>query len=114
MSCSDASRPPTRPSNPLVAHPGFSATNLLNRRGNPLLDGMMNLINSLPVAQTPDKGALPELYAATVPDLPGGTYVGPDGFLEMQGYPKIVTSKKVSYNSELARELWERCEELCS
>ena len=32
-------------------------------------------------------GALPTLYAATAPDVNGGDYFGPDGFMEARGYP---------------------------
>ncbi len=34
-------------------------------------------------------GALPTLYAATQ-DLPGDSYVGPGGLLEMRGHPELV------------------------
>ena len=34
-------------------------------------------------------GALPTLFAATQ-DLPGDTYVGPDGLGEQRGHPKLV------------------------
>ena len=30
-------------------------------------------------------GAQPTLYAATAPDLPGGSYVGPSGWMEQTG-----------------------------
>ena len=30
-------------------------------------------------------GALPILHAATAPDVAGGSYVGPDGFLQRRG-----------------------------
>ena len=39
------------------------------------------------VAQSGDDGALPSLYAATFPGLPGGSFVGPDGPFEAQGRP---------------------------
>ena len=35
-------------------------------------------------------GALPELYAATRPNLDGGLFIGPDGFEEQRGHPKVV------------------------
>ena len=34
-------------------------------------------------------GALPTLYAATQ-DIPGNSYVGPDGFQEQRGHPTLV------------------------
>ena len=57
-------------------------------------------------------GALPTLYAATVPDLPGGSFVGPDGFLEQRGYPHVVTAAGRAYDEDAWRRLWEVSEEL--
>jgi hypothetical protein len=48
----------------------------------------MQVLNRV-VAQSADAGTLPTLYAATA-DLPGATYVGPDGPGEMRGSPKVV------------------------
>ena len=41
------------------------------------------------VAQSEEAGAAPTVYAATE-DLPGNTYIGPDGFMEQRGKPTIV------------------------
>ncbi len=57
-------------------------------------------------------GALPTLYAATVPDLPGGSFIGPDGFMEQRGYPQVVTAAGKAYDEEAWRRLWEVSEEL--
>jgi hypothetical protein len=57
-------------------------------------------------------GALPTLYAATKPDLAGGSFVGPDGFLQQRGYPHLVTAKKSAYDEDVARRLWDASEEL--
>ena len=40
-------------------------------------------------AQSAEMGALPTLYAATA-DIHGGRFVGPDGFQELRGEPKVV------------------------
>ena len=60
--------------------------------------------------QSAEMGALPTLMAATA-DLPGGTYVGPDGFAEMHGMPHVVTPRKLARDPEAARRLWEISEE---
>ena len=57
-------------------------------------------------------GALPTLYAATVPDLPGGTFVGPGGRAEQRGYPKVVTAARKAYEEQDWRRLWEVSEQL--
>ena len=64
------------------------------------------------VAQSAEDGALPTLYAATFPGLPGGTFVGPDGFMEMRGSPKPVGSSGAARDFEDARRLWEVSEQL--
>ncbi len=63
-------------------------------------------------AQSAEMGALPTLYAATVPDLPGGTFVGPGGRGEQRGYPTVVTAAGKAYDEHAWRRLWEVSEEL--
>jgi NAD(P)-dependent dehydrogenase (short-subunit alcohol dehydrogenase family) len=94
----------------LAAHPGYSATNLQGRTGNRIADGGMRLAN-LVIAQSDARGALPTLAAATR-DLPGGSYLGPDGFQEMRGYPVLVGRSAAAGDPELARRLWEASVEL--
>ncbi len=64
------------------------------------------------MSQKPEMGALPTLYAATAPDVKGGDYYGPRGFMEMRGYPKKVLSSKRSHDGAVAARLWEVSEEL--
>jgi hypothetical protein len=71
----------------------------------------MRITNPL-IGQSADMGALPALYAATVPDLPGGTFVGPGGFMEQRGHPKVVTAAGKAYDEQSWRRLWEVSEEL--
>jgi hypothetical protein len=56
-------------------------------------------------------GALPTLYAV-MEDLPGGTYVGPDGRGEQRGHPTVVGRSTAAQDADVARRLWERSEEL--
>jgi NAD(P)-dependent dehydrogenase (short-subunit alcohol dehydrogenase family) len=95
-----------------AAHPGYAATNL--QFAGPATwyeKGIMGVTNKL-LAQSGDMGALPSLYAATEPGVAGGSFVGPDGFLEQRGYPHVVTGKKSAYDEDAARRLWEVSEEL--
>jgi NAD(P)-dependent dehydrogenase (short-subunit alcohol dehydrogenase family) len=94
----------------MAAHPGYAATNL-HFHTESIQDKLMVLGNRL-LAQSADMGALPELYAATKPDLPGGTYVGPDGFAERAGHPRPVGSTKASHDLDKQRALWEASERL--
>jgi hypothetical protein len=62
-------------------------------------------------AQSDEKGALPTLYAIAQ-DLPGASYVGPDGFGEQRGHPTLVGRTSAAADVDTARALWERSEEL--
>jgi NAD(P)-dependent dehydrogenase (short-subunit alcohol dehydrogenase family) len=89
----------------LAAHPGWAATNLQGRTGNWMADRAAALGNRI-FAQSDERGALPTLAAATQ-DLPGGSYLGPDGFQEMRGHPTLVGRTAAAADPELARRLWE-------
>jgi len=95
----------------VAAHPGYSATNL--QLSGPLLHErlLMRLSNRL-VAQSAEMGALPLLYAATAPALPGGSYVGPDGPGEIRGYPVFVHATQRANDQEAARRLWDISERM--
>ena len=94
----------------LAAHPGYASTHLQSRTGNPLQNGLMKVGNLL-VAQSDEAGAWPTLFAATQ-DLPGGSYVGPDGPGEARGHPKLVGRNAAASDAETARGLWELSERL--
>jgi NAD(P)-dependent dehydrogenase (short-subunit alcohol dehydrogenase family) len=95
-----------------ASHPGYSATNLQFAGPAHWYERLGGAIGNRLIAQSADMGALPTLYAATVPDLPGGSFVGPDGFLEQRGYPHLVTAAGKAYDQEAWRRLWEVSEEL--
>ena len=94
----------------VAAHPGYAATNLQSHTESRLQDAVMAVGNKL-FAQSDEMGALPTLYAATQ-DIPGGSYVGPDGFQEQRGHPKLVDRSGAAKDEETARRLWELSEEL--
>src|SRR5260370_27156466 len=88
-----------------AAHPGYSATNL-QLSGPPLYERLAMRITNRLVAQPAEMGALPLLYAATSPNLQGGSYVGPDGAREMRGHPVLVKANPRAYDEQAARRLW--------
>jgi hypothetical protein len=55
-------------------------------------------------------GALPTLYAATAAAVKGGDYIGPDGLLELRGYPKKVSANTRARDQAMARRLWSMSE----
>jgi NAD(P)-dependent dehydrogenase (short-subunit alcohol dehydrogenase family) len=93
----------------VAAHPGYSATNL--GFAGPAMEKSllgklaMDIGNNL-FAQPADRGALPQLYAATMPDVQSGDYIGPDGWRQLKGYPKKVGCRKLARDPELASKLW--------
>ncbi|MFE5919908.1 oxidoreductase [Streptomyces sp. NPDC056468] len=94
----------------LAAHPGYAATNLQSHAGSPVMRAFMRIGNRV-FAQDDKAGALPTLYAATQ-DLPGASYVGPDGLGEMRGAPTLVGRTTAASDAEVARRLWTVSEEL--
>ena len=97
------------------AHPGYAATNLQSvgpeMEGSRIGKQTMSAANRV-LGQSAAVGALPEVYAATSPDVRGGDYIGPDGFMGQRGFPKKVKSNARSYNEAVAARLWAVSEEL--
>jgi NAD(P)-dependent dehydrogenase (short-subunit alcohol dehydrogenase family) len=92
----------------VAAHPGYAATNLQSRTENFLQNAFMAVGNKV-FAQSDEMGALPTLFAATQ-DIPGDSYVGPDGFAEQRGHPKLVGRSGAAKDADVARKLWELSE----
>jgi len=71
-----------------AAHPGYAATHLQSGQGSFLLEALLKVGNVV-LAQSDEDGAMPSLYAATMPDVRRGDYWGP-AFVELRGEPKRV------------------------
>lgn len=95
----------------VLAHPGYSATNLQSTGPTGLASLALRLGNIL-VAQSAERGTLPQLYAATAPDVAGGQFFGPGGFQEMRGHPTRVQAIPAAHDPETGRRLWAASEEL--
>ena len=100
---------------PIAVHPGYSDTNLQavasQMRGAAAEEKITMMMNKL-LAQSASQGALPTLAACVYPDLIGASFIGPNGFLEMRGYPKLTRAKALAYDQVLAKNLWQVSEEL--
>jgi NAD(P)-dependent dehydrogenase (short-subunit alcohol dehydrogenase family) len=94
----------------VAAHPGYASTEL-QFHTEAIEHRIMGLGNRL-LGQSADLGALPTLYAATMPDVRGADYWGPDGVGELHGHPKRVGSSKASKDAVVAAKLWEQAAEL--
>jgi NAD(P)-dependent dehydrogenase (short-subunit alcohol dehydrogenase family) len=87
----------------IVAHPGIARTGLASSAGgsSAVFDRVLGrLFND---AAT---GALPIEYAATM-DIPGGSFVGPDGLGHLRGYPTIHEPSRKARHPKLAGEVWD-------
>jgi NAD(P)-dependent dehydrogenase (short-subunit alcohol dehydrogenase family) len=96
----------------MAAHPGYAATNLQTAGPEIAVERWGMVVANRVIAQSADMGALPTLYAATVPDLPGGTFVGPGAWGGMRGYPSVTSGSAQAYDTGTAIRLWEVSEKL--
>ncbi len=90
----------------MLAHPGYSATNLQTTGPTGVAKAVMTITNRV-LAQSAERGALPTLYAATAPGVEGGSYYGPDGIAEMRGFPQRVEAIPRAHDPETGKRLWE-------
>lgn len=88
-----------------AAHPGWSYTN--PDTGGWLIRKMTALF-----AQPAAMGALPALYAASMADVRGDDFIGPDGMKELGGHPTRVGRTDQASDAALAGRLWQRSEQL--
>jgi NAD(P)-dependent dehydrogenase (short-subunit alcohol dehydrogenase family) len=95
----------------VLAHPGYAATNLQSSGPSGMTKLVLQVSNRL-MAQDATMGALPQLYAATHPDIESGQFVGPNGRREQKGYPTLVEPLEAARDRELAKRLWDISEEL--
>jgi len=98
------------PTAALAAHPGTARTSLTRHLPAGLELG--NRTFGRPFAQSAAMGALPTLRAATDPAARGGQYYGPGGWLEMMGYPRLVSGTARARDSQAQRRLWQESEGL--
>ncbi len=97
----------------VAAHPGYAATNLTSGPaiGAALLKPVLAVADRF-AGQPDHMGALPQLYAATMPDVLADDYWGPDGVREQRGHPARVGRTRHAQSTEAAERLWRRSEEL--
>lgn len=90
----------------ILAHPGYTATNLQKHMG---LQG--RALNFL-LAQKLEMGILPTLRAATDPNVKGGEYYGPSKMSNWRGYPIINEPNPEALDRATTKKLWDVTEEL--
>jgi NAD(P)-dependent dehydrogenase (short-subunit alcohol dehydrogenase family) len=90
----------------ILAHPGFTATNLTRNMG---LKG--KILNFL-MAQKLEKGILPSLRAATDTNAKSGEFYGPAKLNNSRGYPVLNELAEKALNLNDRQKLWKTSEEL--
>jgi NAD(P)-dependent dehydrogenase (short-subunit alcohol dehydrogenase family) len=88
-----------------AAHPGYVDTAIYRENGR-VSKVMLRLL-----AQSPEQGALPVLYAA-VADLPGDSFTGPRHLAHMRGSAELIRRSEAAQDAELAARLWTLSEQL--
>ncbi len=90
----------------VIAHPGIATTNLASHTASGKINHALRfLLNDA------ERGALPTLFAATQ-DLPGNSYVGPDGIGSIKGDPLVRKPSAAALNASDAIALWKITSEL--
>jgi NAD(P)-dependent dehydrogenase (short-subunit alcohol dehydrogenase family) len=99
-----------------ACHPGYANTNLQyvgpQMEKSSFGETIMRIGNKF-LAQPAELGALPTVYAAVADDVHSGDFIGPDGFMEIRGYPKHVQPASRAKDSDVARRLWDVSEKAC-
>ncbi len=99
----------------VAAHPGLTDTELALNTARMYSAGPLTHVvrwGYKLVAQGVAGGALPQLYAATAPDVRSGEYYGPTSLGETRGAPRQVAASPAARDEHTARLLWERTAEL--
>jgi NAD(P)-dependent dehydrogenase (short-subunit alcohol dehydrogenase family) len=94
----------------VAAHPGGARTEL--NRHMPVLFRGPSWGLARPITHPAEIGALSVARAAADPQIPGGAYVGPDGWHEFTGYPALLQPSERALDTDLQRRLWRESERL--
>jgi NAD(P)-dependent dehydrogenase (short-subunit alcohol dehydrogenase family) len=106
-------RASSSPVRSMLAHPGISRTNFTPHAWESY--GRMGQIIArvFMLALTPiERGVLPQLYAATAPNVQGGQFFGPSGFREIRGAVTEVRPSTEAADPSVAQRLWAAAQEL--
>lgn len=98
----------------VAAHPGYSRSELgstmARSQGNAVVRRVLGTgirLGELLIAQDVRMGALPQLQAATAPDVNGGDYFGPRGPGGLRGHPVRVRPLRSALDPALGTGLWD-------
>jgi NAD(P)-dependent dehydrogenase (short-subunit alcohol dehydrogenase family) len=89
----------------VACHPGLVDTPLY-RHGRAMRLGLKPFMHSI------NEGVKPALRAALDPEVRGGQFYGPDGWMEFKGRPVLVKPHKRGRDISLAKRVWELSENM--
>jgi NAD(P)-dependent dehydrogenase (short-subunit alcohol dehydrogenase family) len=96
----------------ILAHPGYTRTGLQSAATTRMWRMLLDRIGNPLLAQPADRGAWPQLFAATAPAAEAGVLYGPDGPGELRGHPVPVKLSAHATDPATGRRLWEMSEQL--
>ncbi len=90
-----------------VCHPGASKTSLIRKDAPFVTRFMWTIMSSLPIVQSAEKGAYPEVMCATEDNLNQQAYFGPTGRMQWTGPVGECNMEPFVKDKTVARKLWE-------
>ena len=96
----------------VAAHPGVATTGFMAATEMPKLISQIGQLAIGVFGHSAAAGSLPGLYAATMPDVLGGQYWGPSGFMEIRGAPALAKIAPQAQDKESWTRLWAVSEQL--
>ena len=96
----------------VAAHPGVASTGFIAAIGLPGYQRAAGELAMRLFGHDSTAGAMPGVYAATMPDVRGGQYWGPDGFLEVKGRPRQAKIAARALDRDAWSRLWTVSEDL--
>jgi NAD(P)-dependent dehydrogenase (short-subunit alcohol dehydrogenase family) len=94
----------------LLAHHGYAATGLQTSATTPFYHFLYGVIGNRVLAQPAERGAWPQLFAATDPAAKPGELIGPGGPAELRGHPRVGKLSAAATDPGNGRRLWELSE----
>lgn len=94
----------------IVAHPGYSATELVTRQPNRSVVDRISAAVTPWVGSSPAHGALSQIRAALDPTLVGGEFIGPR--FRVRGQPRLERPPATARSESSAALLWQLSEQV--
>ena len=89
----------------VAAHPGWSATELLERDDDPGFTTKLSRQATQILGSSPEAGARPQIFAALDPSINGGEFIGPS--FAVRGRPRPGPRSRAARDEGNARWLWD-------